>query len=107
MIDLTSHIEAVARRLLGAPNPKLSNGVQLRFGTNGSVAVEIGGTNAGKWFDHETPRGGGPLDLIEGKGDIANGEVVDWLRDELRIEAEPAKSGKSRLVATYDYCDER
>ena len=108
MIDLTSHVGAIARRLLGTPNPKLSTSVQLRFGTNGSVAVEIAGPKSGSWFDHETGENGGPIQLIETKGGVANGEVVDWLRSELGIEAEPERgAGRGKIVKTYDYKDEK
>jgi putative DNA primase/helicase len=48
------------------------------------------------------------MELLAFEGNIANGEVADWLRSELGIEAEPPKKNeKSRIVATYDYCDER
>src|ERR1700687_1003875 len=76
-------------------------------GANGSVAVEISGAKRGQWFDHEGDIGGGPLDLLRVKGGVATGEAVNWLRDELGIEPEPTKNRKARIVATYDYCDER
>jgi hypothetical protein len=54
--DLRSHIEPIARRLLGTPNEELSTRGQLRFGTNGSVAVDIAGPKQGAWFDFEPPQ---------------------------------------------------
>ena len=68
VIDLAPHAEAIARRLLGTPNPGLSTKVQLRFGTNGSVAVEIAAPSAGTWFDHETRSAAARLDLLRLKG---------------------------------------
>jgi hypothetical protein len=103
--DLGPHIERIARRLLGEPNAKLSTGVQLRFGTHGSVAVEIGGADRGKWFDHEHDVGGGPLDLLRLKGGVVNGEAVEWLRSELGIDV--GRPDRRRIAATYDYRDER
>jgi hypothetical protein len=45
-----AHIGEIAQRLLGEPNAQLSSRTQLRFGANGSVAVEIGGAERGQWF---------------------------------------------------------
>jgi hypothetical protein len=50
---LNARIAVPARALLGEPNRALSTKTQLRFGSKGSVAVEIAGPNAGKWYDHE------------------------------------------------------
>lgn len=109
MIDLSPHIDAVARRLLGVPNAKLSTKTELKFGNNGSVAVVISGTKRGSWYDHENIIGGGVRELITLKGGIAADEtaVAEWLRCELGIDPEPAKSGKAEFVAIYDYIDER
>ena len=60
-IDLPAQIEPVARRLLGDPNKALSSRAEWRYGTNGSLAVDL---KAGTWFDHESQVGGGVLDLI-------------------------------------------
>lgn len=103
MTDFTQFIEPVARRLLGEPNAGLSSAAQLRFGTHGSIAVEISGDKAGTWFDHENQRGGGVLDLIRTFGNISNGKAVEWLKDEIGIALPGA--AKSRLVAAYDYVD--
>ncbi|HEX3312304.1 MAG TPA: hypothetical protein VHS32_39180, partial [Streptosporangiaceae bacterium] len=52
----------VAQLLLGEPNCHLSNGKELRYGTHGSLSVDLG---AGRWFDHENKVGGGVLDLVQ------------------------------------------
>jgi hypothetical protein len=105
MTDLAPRIGDIARRLLGTPNAKLSTKAQLRFGTNGSIAVEIGGAKAGTWFDHENEIGGGAWELLCIKGNMANGEAVDWLRSELNIDIGGGEeaAGHKRIVATYDY----
>ncbi|WP_066451880.1 toprim domain-containing protein [Halomonas chromatireducens] len=51
----------VARELLGEPNKELSRKDELRFGTHGSLAIDL---DAGTWYSHEEQRGGGVLDLI-------------------------------------------
>jgi hypothetical protein len=100
-LDLRPHIETIAREILGEPNERLSTRTQLRFGTNGSVAVEIAGENRGEWYDHEEESGGGPWELLTVKGGMANGDAIGWLRSR-EIELKPA-----RIVAIYDYRDER
>src|SRR6266513_2791446 len=62
--DLTRHIEAIATFALGNPNPAHSTRSQWRYGTNGSVAVEMAGAKAGTWYDHELNEGGGPWELL-------------------------------------------
>src|SRR5579885_2081990 len=76
----------VARLLLGEPNPRLSTRDQLRFGSNGSVAVEIAGPRAGTWFDHENEIGGGIWDLLRLKGGMDKFAATQWLRNKLGID---------------------
>lgn len=55
---LGSRMQALCEAL-GYKNPK-REGRELRFGTRGSLAVNLNGI----WFDHEAEKGGGPIDLI-------------------------------------------
>ena len=80
--DLPRRIGDIARRLLGEPNRKRSSKYQLRFGSNGSVAVEVGGPKVGTWYDHEAEVGGGPLDLVEIKGGMSREQAGAWLEQE-------------------------
>jgi hypothetical protein len=105
--DLRPDIEKMARKILGEPNKRLSTRTELRFGTNGSVSVEIAGIKCGHWYDHEAQKGGGPWELLTVKGGMANGAAVDWLRSELGIEIPHALKSRRDPVATYDYRDER
>ena len=82
---LNDRIADLARALLGEPNRALSTTTQLRFGTKGSVAVEIDGPDAGKWFDHEHGVGGDGLELIRVQLGRANGAACDWARDWLGL----------------------
>ena len=75
---LNARIGDLARALLGEPNSRLSNKAQLRFGSKGSVVVEIEGPNAGKWFDHEAGIGGAGLELIRHRRGGSLGAAVDW-----------------------------
>ena len=61
---LSAGMNDLARYLCGDANRRLSNRREIRFGGKGSLAVVIAGPKAGSWYDHETGKGGGPLDLI-------------------------------------------
>lgn len=105
--DLRPYTEQIARRLLGQSNESFSTRGQLRFGTSGSVAVEIAGPKQGEWFDHENQIGGGPWQLLTLKGGMANGAGLDWLRSEIGIDTQPVGKASRRIVAIYDYRDEQ
>jgi putative DNA primase/helicase len=107
MTDLIQYIADIARHILGEPNRRLSSRDQLRFGTSGSIAVEIGGPKRGCWWDHENEEGGGPVELIRLKGGITNGEISHWLSRELGIEPERNGSNAAfKILARYAYRDE-
>jgi hypothetical protein len=84
-----TEIEAVARRLLGTSNAKLSSGEELRFGSHGSMSVVIAGPKAGTWYDFERQVGGGVKELLELYG-----------------ERDPKPSRGRHVVKTYDYLGE-
>jgi hypothetical protein len=105
--DLAGHIGDIARRLLGEPNKTLSTKTELRFGSKGSVSVEIAGPNRGQWYDHENQIGGGAWKLLTVKSGKSNGEAIDWLASELGIKVDPETDRHNgKIVATYDYRDE-
>lgn len=117
--DLGRHMEAVARALLGVPNQHLSSKAELRFGSHGSVSVDL---SKGTWFDHEHPeiKGGGVLDLIEHKKALTGPEAFAFMREELGLDLpddRPRTNGHAgehhsstakprKIVAEYDYVDE-
>src|SRR6516165_6990245 len=106
--DLSGQIGEIARRLLGPPNPKLSTKVQLRFGTHGSIAVDIDGSKAGTYHNHELNRGGRWRALLKFEGGIADEEIPAWLKHEGFSNTKPTSptTGSVKIVATYDYTDE-
>ena len=107
-MSLSDRIGDIARRIMGEPNRVLSTCHQLRFGNRGSLAVEIGGPNAGTWFDHELNQGGGTRELIRVKGGVADDEINDWLKREGFAINPNITSGRAefKIVAAYDYHDE-
>ncbi len=82
-IDFAALIEPVARKLLGDPNRLQSSKTEWRFGSRGSLSIEIAGPRRGQWFDHEAGVGGGVLDLISRETGHKNGEALAWLRSEI------------------------
>ncbi len=104
MADLRAHIGDVARHLYGEPNKRLSSSNELRFGSNGSLAIDL---KNGRWYDHEAECGGGVVDLIKRKG-VQNGGVSDWLRDNLGLQdrAPEKQQERKEIEATFDYTDE-
>jgi hypothetical protein len=107
--ELARHMEAVVRKLLGEPNRRLSTKDELRFGTHGSLSVDL---QKGTWFSHEDDDGGGVLDLIARETRGRNGEALVWLRDELGIvlDDRPSATGgkpRGKVTARYVYRDEQ
>lgn len=93
-------IQTVTTELLGEPNPKLSTRKELRYGSRGSLSVDL---EKDCWHDHEAGTGGGVLDLIRREtGRDARG-AADWMRERGLIDAAPRQR---REVARYTYRDE-
>jgi RecA-family ATPase len=104
--DLTSHIEPVARALLGEPNRHQSRGNTLRYGTNGSMSVDL---EKGTCFSFEEGKGGGVLDLVKRVKGLEGAAAVDWMRSDLGIDVgstNGARPSQRKMVATYDYVGE-
>jgi hypothetical protein len=98
------HMEAVARKVLGEPNAQLSSKRELRFGSHGSLAVDL---EKGVWHDHEANEGGGVVALLASKKQLKGVEAVDWLKREVGAEFEERRpTERAKIVATYDYADE-
>lgn len=68
----------VARDLLGRPNQALSSKHEWRFGTHGSLSVDL---RKGTYHDHEANVGGGVLDLIVRELGGSRSDAAEWLRD--------------------------
>jgi len=105
-------IGPVVKILRGEPNVSLSNARELRYGTHGSLSVDL---DKGTFFDHELGEGGGCIDLIMQEVPEAreNGGVAHWLREQglegpARTENAPPRVGTKpfKSVARYEYQDE-
>src|SRR3954454_12045851 len=93
MIELAQHMRPVAAALLGEPNRHLSNGKELRYGSHGSLSVDL---EAGTWFDHENKVGGGVLDLVRRQLRCDRGAALDWLREKAIIAPRPEQQERSK-----------
>ncbi len=89
----------VARELLGEPNEGLSTDDDLKFGTRGSIAVNL---KAGTYFDHSAGEGGGVLDLVMRQRHTDKDGALAWLRERKHI---PEPASKMKIVARYPYTD--
>jgi hypothetical protein len=69
-------IELVARALLGEPNESLSTKNQLRFGSRGSLSIDL---RRAIWHDFEDGAGGGVLDLIRREAGLTGRDAFAWL----------------------------
>lgn len=94
---LNDQIADLAQELMGPPNRELSSQQQLRFGTKGSLAVEITGKDKGRWYDHEAGTGGAGLELIQHYLGIEDKSAWDWARNWL---GEMPNAAPSRKPAT-------
>jgi predicted P-loop ATPase len=86
---LNARIGDLARELLGEPNRELSTPTQLRFGTRGSIAVELEGDDAGRWFDHEHGIGGAGIELLRHRRGLRTRDALDWSRQWLGMPTAP------------------
>jgi len=111
MTDLSARIADIACRILGGPNREYPTRTQLRFGSRGSISVEIAGLKRGQWFDHENCIGGGAREMIRLKGIVPNDEIGGWLERELGIKQPtattiPTRSSRSMItvMSAASYC---
>lgn len=103
--QFASMAKAVAIELLGEPNKALSSKDELRFGSKGSLSVDL---KKGTWFEHGADVGGGVLALIERETGRKGGEAIDWLREhgfhvEDRGSSNGRSSSSSRRESNRDY----
>jgi hypothetical protein len=78
----TAKIEPIARRLLGEPNRALSTKTELRYGTKGSLAIDL---KKDAWYDHEGREGGGVLGLVVRERGGNRRDAARWLEGDSRV----------------------
>ena len=101
-IDFAPMMGLVARRLLGEPNRALSSGRTLRWGTHGSLKVDL---DPGAFHDKEANQGGGVLDLVMREQRCDKGGALAWMEREGFIETRPGQRQEPAARTFYDYAD--
>jgi P4 family phage/plasmid primase-like protien len=97
---LNDRIADLAVELLGTPSRALSTAQQLRFRTKGSIAVEIAGKDAGRWYDHEAGTGGAGPELIRHHLGMDEKAAWDWARHWLGDAEMPAARTAAKPATT-------
>ncbi|WP_293781631.1 toprim domain-containing protein [Sphingosinicella sp.] len=95
--ELIAATPEVARFLLGEPNPKASRAGEMRYGTHGSLSVDL---NKATFRYHETGEGGGLLDLIARERRCTRGDAVNWLREMGFVSSADGAPASRRQTAT-------
>ncbi len=109
--------ERVLPESLGPPNRKLSSKTEIRYGTNGSLAVDL---TKGVYHDHEDGTGGGVLDLLKAYKGFDQGDAVKWLQEQGFLEKSEGKPRGAasdipgipdffdpKPIAAFDYFDDK
>lgn len=94
--DIPALMGDVARELLGEPSDSC-NGKWLRYGTRGSLKIDL---VAGTWFSHEDKEGGGTLDLIMREQGCDKAGAIGWLEGKGLI---PTRDSDANGSIYYDY----
>jgi hypothetical protein len=92
---------AVAKALLGDPHPIHSKKDVWRYGTNGSLKIDVVG---GRWYDFEAKEGGNVIELIQRKNGGDAQAAAQWMQDKGILPNGSAGRARS-VVATYSYQD--
>ena len=92
-VDWPAIAEAVARELLGNPNPGFSTGLELRWRHKGAFRLN---TSSGTWDDFETREHGNALDLLHHLAGLDRPGALDWLRDRGHLPPRRHGTGTSR-----------
>ena len=87
---IEKHAKEIAIKILGEPNAKLSRPDELRYGSFGSLSIDL---TKGVVFDHEENAGYGLVDLIK-----KHGHDPKSFLDDMGI-----NDKKPEIIKTYDY----
>jgi hypothetical protein len=94
----------IAKHLFGDPNPAFSCEKEWRYGSRGSLSVDL---QKGTWYDHEAGQGGGVLELVSRETHLSGAERLDWLKAKGFVyethDGNGASAPKPQIAATYGY----
>ena len=75
---IVANLESFTVALLGEPTMRSAS--EWRFGSRGSLSIEMAGRKRGAWHSHEGGIGGGPFQLIEHARSCMIAEAIRWAR---------------------------
>ncbi len=84
---LRADADSVAEALLGVPNKGLSTRHTLRWGSKGSLKLELRGSKRGVWHSKESDEGGDLLALIRQQHGCGFADAVAWARNQVGLPA--------------------
>ena len=87
-------MEAVAREVLGEPSTSTTH--ELRYGTRGSLVVNVGGPRAGQWKSWETAASGGVIDFLQYHLNLDRQAALRWLQDRNLVDSGPSNRRTTR-----------
>jgi hypothetical protein len=73
-------IEDIAEELFGPPNRVMSHRRKRRWGSKGSLSLELSAHKRGQFYDHEAGEGGGPFQLIQRGLNCSLVQAIDWAK---------------------------
>ena len=85
--------EIVLGEFMGKRNNHLSSSTEWRWGSHGSVSVDL---SSGQWYDHEDQTGGGVLDLLRSFKGFEKPDALGWLQKQGLIKAKERPNGHAK-----------
>jgi len=98
---------SVAEALLGVPNKGLSTKHTLRWGSKGSLKLELRGAKRGVWHSKESDEGGDLLALIRQQHGCGFADAVAWARGQTGLPAELPDNEADRARRAQQDADRR
>ncbi|KJV62566.1 AAA domain protein [Rickettsia amblyommatis str. Ac/Pa] len=96
---LSFKAEEIGRNLLGSPNKHLSNSQVLRWEKDGKIAMKIGGSKAGIWYDFSKGEGGDLFTLVQREKNCDFVEAKKYLQDMVGMSTNGGKDLAANLAA--------
>ncbi len=106
-VALRADAERIAEALLGVPNKALSTKHTSRWGSKGSLKLELRGAKRGVWHSKESDEGGDLLALIRQQHGCGFADAVAWARGQTGLPAELPDNEADRARRAQQDVDRR
>jgi len=104
---LRADADKIAEALLGVPNKGLSTKHTSRWGSKGSLKLELRGAKRGIWHSKESDEGGDLLALIRQQHGCGFADAVAWARGQTGLPAELPDNETDRARRAQQDADRR